>query len=498
MEKYFWQNKWVFILAAVWSAAGLWNLWRFPYQVYKYGWGSFIVAYLIILFLLGIGLLIWEIAFGQYTQKWAPEAFWQVSKYLKWVWWAAIFTGAVILTYYAVVIWWWIDYLWYSIKALFWWTLPWADNAKDFFFNNVLHLTKWISNSGSVSIPVLLWTFAAWILIYLFTFKSTKSVGKVVLVTATLPFITLLVLAIRGITLPGAMEWLKYLFSFNKDLFFSLELWKAAAWQIFFTLSLAMGIMIAYWSLKKPDSEIVNSTVLVAIWNTLVSFLSAIAVFSTLWYLAVKSGVWVDKVVDAWPGLVFVVLPKTIALLPAFQALFAVIFFITVFALAIDSAMSSIEAVSRAIRDKFENVPVEIITLIVSVILGLGSLLYVFGNGLYILDIVDHFITSWSMLFIWVIEALVFLFIGKKLISFILERNSCKLKFLFNKYYFWLSFALNVVVLGYLLILNLKKWIAYGWYPDEYLLMYGVYVIVGIYALAILINIVDILTSKKK
>jgi NSS family neurotransmitter:Na+ symporter len=136
-------------------------------------------------------------------------------------------------------------------------------------------------------------------LIYLFTFKSAKSVGKVVLVTATLPFLTLIVLAIRGVTLPGAMEGLKFLFTFNKDLFFSWELWKAAAGQIFFTLSLAMGIMIAYGALKKPESEIVQSTVLVALGNTLISFLSAIAVFSTLGYLALKTGKPITDVVNA-------------------------------------------------------------------------------------------------------------------------------------------------------------------------------------------------------
>jgi NSS family neurotransmitter:Na+ symporter len=171
---------------------------------------------------------------------------------------------------------------------------------------------------------------------------------------------------------------------------------------------------------------------------------------------------------------------------------------LTVFALAIDSAMSLIEAVSVAIRDKFEKVPVEIITLVVSIILGIGSMLYVFGNGLYVLDIVDHFVTSWSMLFIGVAEALIFLIIGKKLIDFIKQRNSCKLKFIFNSYYFWISFVLNVVVLAILLYLNIKAGIGYGDYKESYLWLYGVYVVIGIYGLAILINIIDILFSKKK
>jgi NSS family neurotransmitter:Na+ symporter len=93
--------------------------------------------------------------------------------------------------------------------------------------------------------------------------------------------------------------------------------------------------------------------------------------------------------------LAFVVFPETIALMSTLQTLFAIIFFATVFFLAIDSAMSLIEAVSVAIRDKFPQVRVEIITLVVTILLAIVSIIYTFGNGLYILDIVDHFITRW-------------------------------------------------------------------------------------------------------
>ncbi len=499
-KKYFWQSKWVFILAAIWSAAGLWNLWRFPYQVYDYGGGAFIAAYLIILFLMWLGLLIWEIAFGQKTQKWAPEAFGQVSVYLKWLWWFSIFIGAIILTYYAVVIWWGIDYLWYSLHSLVSWVpLPWIENSEAFFFNKVLWISQSIKNWWNLSIPVFLWTIIVWILIYLFTFRSTKSVWKVVLITATLPFLTLLLLAIRGITLPGAMEGLKYLFSFDVWKFLSFETWKAAASQIFFTLSLAMGIMIAYWALKKPNSEIVRSTIIVALWNTLVSFLSAIAVFSTLWYLAYVQNVPVNKVVTWWPGLVFVVLPKTIALMPILQSFFAVIFFLTVFLLAIDSAMSLIEAVSVAVRDKIKSLSVEIITLIVSIILGVGSLLYVFWNWLYILDIVDHFVTSWWMLFVGILEALVFIWIWFEwnFWDFIDSFNECKLRFVINKYLFLFSWIFAIAILSYLLWTNISKGIKYENYDIYYLKIFGILPLIVVLIVSILINFVDLIKNKK-
>lgn len=499
MKKQYWSNKWVFILAAIGSAAWLGNLRRFPFQVYDHGGAAFIIAYLLILILLWFSLLIWEVAIWQYSWKWAPGALWNVSKYFKWAWWAWIFTAVVILSYYAVVIWWSMDYLWYSIKSLFTWTdLVWANNAKDFFFSNVLHISSWIDKLWSISMPVLIWTIITWILIYFFTFKSVKSVWKVILVTATLPFITLAILAIRWATLPGASEGLAYLLNIDWSYLTKIDTWIAAAWQIFFTLSLAMWIMIAYWALKKQDSEIVQSTILVAIGNTIVSFLSAIAVFGTLWYLAAQKWIPVDKVVAGGPSLVFVTIPETIHLLPALQSLFAVIFFITVFLLAIDSAMSLVEAVWVAIRDRFKNLRVEILTLIIVIFLALTSLAYVFSNGLYVLDIVDHFITSYSMLFIWVMEAILFLFIRKKLWNFIDERNSCLLKVVINKYFLLIWWIISALILGFLLYQNISWWIKYDNYDNWYLILYWVYTLVGIYVVSILLNILDILVKNKK
>lgn len=492
MKKQYWSNKWIFILAAIGSAAWLWNLWRFPFQVYDNGWAAFIIAYLIILILLWFSLLIWEVAIWQYTWKWAPGALWSINKYFKWVWWAWIFTAAVILSYYAVVIWWGIDYLWFSLKSLFTWSeLAWAHNAKDFFFSNILHLSSGVDKLWSISIPVLIWTIITWILIYFFTFKSVKSVWKVVLITATLPFLTLAILAIRWATLPWAGEGLSYLVNVDWSYLANLKTWIAAAWQIFFTLSLAMWIMVAYGALKKKDSEIVQSTILVAIGNTIVSILSAIAVFGTLWYLAAQKWVPVSEVAKWWPSLVFVTIPETINMLPALQSLFAVVFFITVFFLAIDSAMSLVEAVWVALRNKFKNLKIELLTLIIVVLLGLSSIVYVFSNWLFVLDIVDHFITSFSMLFIGVLEALIFLLAWKKLGDFIDGRNNCLLKFILSKYFLLIWWALSFLILAFLLYKNIAWWLDYGGYDKAYLIMYWVYTLVGIYAISILLNIID-------
>jgi len=465
-------------------------------MVYENGWGSFIIAYLTILLIMGIWLLIWEIALWQYTRKWAPGALWEISKYLRWVWWAWILTAAIILTYYVVVIWWWIDYLVYSIHSFVTGTpFPWA-TTQDFFTQHVLKLSSDISTFWGISWPVFWWTLLVWILIYAFTYKSTETVWKVVLVTATVPFITLAILAIRWATLPWAEQGLAYLTTIDVSALKNFKTWIAAAWQIFFTLSLAMGIMIAYWALKKPESEIVQSTILVAVWNTIISFLSAIAVFGTLGYLAQQTNQPITEVIKNWPILAFVTFPEAINHLPAFKELFAILFFATIFMLAIDSAMSLIEAVGVALREKFPNVPVELVTLFVVIILFFGSLIYVFGNGLYILDIVDNYVSQYSMIFIWILEALALVWIWKKLWKFIDERNECKFRFVINKWFFLISWLISAGILGYLLANNLKTITSYWSYPQKYIYMLGIWTLIFIYLVSIGLNLIELKLEK--
>lgn len=123
-------------------------------------------------------------------------------------------------------------------------------------------------------------------LLYLFTFKSIRSVGKVVWFTATIPFVTLFLLAIYALTLEGSSLGMAYLTTINLDQLFESETWIAAAGQIFFTLSVGMGVMITFGSFKTDKSEIVKSTITVAIGNSIISFLAAITVFASLGYLA--------------------------------------------------------------------------------------------------------------------------------------------------------------------------------------------------------------------
>ena len=147
--------------------------------------------------------------------------------------------------------------------------MKWGADTKDFFFTNVLHLSKSTSSIGYISVGIIFALVAIWTLIYFSVWKGVRSVGRVVLVTMPLPVILLIVLLIRGITLPGSLQGIMFYIKPNFAALLDLEVWGAAMSQIFFTLSLAFGIMIAYASYKHESSDIAKSALITSFTNSI-------------------------------------------------------------------------------------------------------------------------------------------------------------------------------------------------------------------------------------
>lgn len=468
MNRLHWPSQWVFVLAAVGSAAGLGNLWRFPFLAYENGGGAFVLAFVIANVLIGIPLLVLEIGLGQMSQKGAPGALASIGAKWRLLGWSAVAMGFIVLTYYMNVVSYGLNYL----RAAF--TLDWQPSAETFFFGEVLQITDSPLTMGGFSWPVVTGLLVAWILVYFSAWKGVRSISKVVTWTATLPFVILGILALRAVTLDGAGAGLELFFIPDWSLLASGQLWLAAFSQVFFTLTLAFGVMFAYGSLKKPDSEITKSVVVVAIGNFGVSLLSGIVVFGTLGYMALQQGVAVSEVVAAGPGLVFVVFPEAINLLPAFNATIGVLFFVTLLLLAVDSAFSLLEAVSTAIRDQLAHISVERIALGVSILGFLVGLLYATKAGLYYLDITDHFVVSYGLVLIGLLQAIAVGWSGQRtaLINFIEKRSKLHMR----KLWIFSITYLTPLFLLFLLTLNLRTELAanYEGYPTEALLWYGV------------------------
>jgi NSS family neurotransmitter:Na+ symporter len=392
-----WQSRLVFILAAVGSAVGLGNLWRFPYLTYKYGGGAFLIPYLIALIVIGFPLLVLEFALGQKFQRAAVDAFANVKRGFSTVAWWALFSGFIVITYYAAVMAWALKYLFSAF------TVAWKGASENYFFGDILGITESVGTLGGVQWSLFLALIAVWVAIYFCIFKGTKSVGKVVLITMPLPIILIFVLLFRAITLPGAgLGIFTYLVP-NFGALFDPEVWVAAFSQIFFTLTLAFGVMVAYSSFNDRSQDIAGNAIWTAVINSAISLLSGFVVFATLGFMATSKSVGVSEVVASGPSLAFVVFPEALSMMP-WAPFFSVLFFLTLLMLGIDSAFSIVEAISAALKDKFGEIKREKLSFWICLVGCVLGIIYVTGAGLYLLDIVDHFVTNISILAVGIMQ----------------------------------------------------------------------------------------------
>jgi NSS family neurotransmitter:Na+ symporter len=237
---------------------------------------------------------------------------------------------------------------------------------------------------------------ATWALIYLVLRKGVRSVSKVVLITVPLPVLLLVVLLIRGITLPGAMEGIRYYLTPDFSKLANPGIWLRAYGQIFFTLSLASGIMIAYGSFLGRKAEITNSALITGLANCGTSFLAGFAVFSMLGYLAQVKGLPIPDVTASGTGLAFVAYPTAISQLPALNSAIGVIFFITLLTLGIDSAFALQEAFTTGFHDKW-GIPIGKLALGFVAVAFPISLIFTTRGGFYWFDIVDKYICDFGL-----------------------------------------------------------------------------------------------------
>ncbi|MBN1620533.1 sodium-dependent transporter [candidate division WOR-3 bacterium] len=415
-EKGLWDSRTAFILAAIGSAIGLGNIWRFPYICYKYGGGSFLIAYIAALFIAGIPLLLLEFAMGYKMSGSAPFAFSKLKFIFKgkndeedvpekkgdfqWVGWIALFIGFFITCYYAVIMGWSFNYIWHSAK------MSWSGAGPEkFFYENVLHLTEGVFSLGRLQIPIIAGLVISWIWIVLSIWKGAKTVGKVVFVTVTLPWLLLLVFVVRGLFLPGAIGGIKFYLIPDFTMLLSFELWHAAFSQVFFSLSIGFGIMIAYASFLPPKSDIANNAIIIALADAATAFVGGFAVFSALGYYAQLKGVSVCDVMQSGPHLAFVTYPEIISKLPL-APFFGVLFFIMLLTLAIDSAFSLVEGIVAGLMDKFKTSRAKTNLGVASAAFIIG-LLFTTGAGLYWLDITDHFMNNFGLFTVGFLQSLV-------------------------------------------------------------------------------------------
>jgi len=215
-------------------------------------------------------------------------------------------------------------------------------------------------------------------------------------------------LTIRGLTLPGAIDGVAYYLTPDFSKLLDGNVWIAAYAQVFFSLGVAQGIMITYSSFLKKKSDLTNNAFIISLADAGTSFLTGFTVFSIVGYLAMSQGIGVNALGDkiAGPYLTFITYPTAISLLPFAASFFGMIFFIALLTFGIDSAFSMIEPISDGVQDKWKISKTKT-TGILCLIGFLISLIFATSSGLYLLDIVDHFIANYGLVIIGLIECLI-------------------------------------------------------------------------------------------
>ncbi|WP_185750789.1 sodium-dependent transporter [Clostridium sp. KNHs214] len=330
-EREQWGSKLGFILAAAGSAVGLGNLWKFPYKAGTNGGGAFVLVYVIIVLLLGFSLMIAEIALGRHTQLNAIGAYAKINKKWGWVGALGVFAAFLILSFYSVVGGWVINYLVKSATGALKVSDP--EILKEIFGGFVSSTTMPIVYHGIFMIITLA-------IVFIGIGKGIEKASKIMMPSL---FIIIIILAIRSVTLPGAMEGVKYFIipDFSK---ITMDVVLDALGQVFFSLSLGMGCMITYGSYLGKDTNIPKSGIIIPLIDTAVALLAGFAILPAVFAFGFKP--------DQGPGLMFVTLPAVFSKMP-FGTIFAVLFFILVLFAALTSSISLLEVVVAYIVDKW-------------------------------------------------------------------------------------------------------------------------------------------------
>lgn len=386
-----WSSRTGFVLAAVGSAIGLGNIWRFPYMAYENGGGAFLIPYFVAMLAAGIPFIILEFGLGHRFRGSAPKIFASISRRMEWLGWWQVLTAAVISTYYVVVISWALNYFLLSFN------LGWGDAPKDFFFGTFLNLTDSPMNLGVLNMPIFLGVVFAWAVTYIAVFTGVRrGVERANKIFMPLLFLLVLVFIARGLMLPGAGEGLEWLFRPDFGALLNYKVWAAAFGQIFYSLSIGFAIMLAYSSYLPSRSDIANNGSMTVFINCGFSMLAGVMIFSVLGYMAVQQGVPVSDVAGSGVGLAFITLPTAINLMPM-PMFFGILFFLALVVAGVSSQISIAEAVVSAIMDKLD-MPRKLAATLFCIAGFSVSIVFTMGGGLYLLDIVDHFINNYGVL----------------------------------------------------------------------------------------------------
>uniref|UniRef100_A0A672YLI7 Transporter n=1 Tax=Sphaeramia orbicularis TaxID=375764 RepID=A0A672YLI7_9TELE len=527
-----WDNKIQYLLTCIGFAVGIGNVWRFPYLCQIYGGGAFLIPYLIALVFEGLPLLYLEMAIGQRLRLGSIGAWNSISPFLGGVGIASMIVSLLICLFYNTIMAWILWYFFHSFQNPLPWTqCPLNENRTGynaecekstpvnyFWYRETLNITRSIDDSGSLQWGLVICLASAWCVLYICFIKGIESIGKAVYVTTTFPYLVLTIFLVRGLTLPGATDGLVYLFTPDWDILMNPQVWLDAATQIFFSLSVAFGGLIAFASYNDEKNNCERDAVLVGIINSATSLYASIPIFSILGFkannaynaclqgnildltnefdisdqnittenyddwLAYLNRTFPDKLARvvltpcdlekfldqsaSGTGLAFIAFTEAVISMPGSQV-WAILFFIMLFSLGLSSMFGNLEGVLTPIRD-LKLVP-KWIPRIACLMCFLIALIFTQGSGNYWVEVFNSYVGSVPLLIIAVFEVIGVIYIrGMKTFSDdILFMNGRRPNIYWKICWWFISPVMLVVVFIAYVVIQIQKHPVYpAWNPD--------------------------------
>ena len=370
-----------FVLAAAGSAVGLGNLWRFPYLAAKYGGGIFLLIYLILAVTFGFALMITEIAIGRKTGLSAIGAYRKLNKKYAFIGWISALVPIIIFPYYSVIGGWVVKYMFEFVRGQ-----GSAAAGNDYF-------TQFIAEPVQPVLWLAIFIGLTALIVLLGVEKGVEKASKIMM-----PILVILTLgiAIYTLTLPGAWEGVLYYITpdFSK---FSVNTVLGAMGQLFYSMSLAMGIMITYGSYMKKDVNLESSVKQIELFDTGIAFLAGLMIVPAVFIFSGGD----ESQLNQGAGLMFSTLPKVFESMPLGGVIGATFFLLVLFA-ALTSAISLMETVVSIFQDKFHwNRKLTCLLVLLGAFLialpstlGYGALSFIQPLGMSILDFFDFISNS--------------------------------------------------------------------------------------------------------
>ena len=348
-ERGSWGSNLGFILAAIGSAVGLGNIWGFPYKMGKSGGFTFLIAYLFLAIFVGFVVMVSELAMGRKVGKGVIGCYHTLSKKFKWVGWLAVFSPFIIMSFYSVLGGYCIEYMALNMSNL---AFAGAEikTGSDLF-------TAMLTNPFGCVVFTLLFLVICFLINRGGISGGIEKFNKIGMPAL---FVMLVIIIIRSVTLEGAVEGLKFMFvpgyavsaGFIEEAPNFISVLAIAGGQMFFSLSLAMGVMFTYGSYLNKQENLVKNSAVIVFSDTLVALMAGLAVIPAAVANGIQQGMNVADIKLSGPNLLFVTLQDVFNAMGTAGPLFGVIFYLLVLIAAISSAISLVEVVATFFLDR--------------------------------------------------------------------------------------------------------------------------------------------------